>query len=274
MIKRAAVLGLGLIGALAFAQTLKPGEVPTRLRIDPPGKSPWVKSKTSLAQIATKVGAATKGLQNTSADLIILVQTPEGQGYFTTPTLDFRVMGGKLYRVDYVVLHEVPFSASTANDGKRRTLRLDDKIIQMAPDHQLNATRLKGSSLVRLFETDFPRMMFQGLTDGVDAWKPVLTAWGAGLDGYKTTVEERTMKHQGQTFRHYRIHAQRTGAAVKTLGQSTFEIVIDASRYLPVTVRHVRVDPKGKTWAMMWTASFRFKQHLTLNEMVIGNRKN
>lgn len=274
MIYRAWVVGIGLAGAIASAQTPKPGEVPSRLRIDPPGRAPWVKSKTSLAQIGDKVANATMRLTNTAADLIILVQTPEGQGYFTTPTLDFRVMGGKLYRVDYVVLHEVPFSCSTANDGKFRTVRVDEKIVQMATNHKLDATRLKGASLVRLFETDFPRIMFQGLTDGVDAWKPVLAALGAGLDGYKTTVEERTMKYQGQNFRHYRIHAQRAGAAVKTLGQSTFEIVIDASRNLPVTVRHVRVDPKGKTWAMMWTASYRFNQHLTLKDMVIGTRKN
>lgn len=257
-----------------MAQGPQPGEVPARMRINAPGKAPWTKSKTTVNQVAAKVADATMRMQNTSADLIVLVQTPEGQGYFAAPTLDMRVMGGKLYRVDYVVLHEVPFSCSTANDGKTRVVRVDEKIVRMPSSQKLEATNVKGAALLNLFETDFPRMMFQGLTDGVDAWKPVLAGWASGLNGYKTTVEERTMKHQGQTFRHYRIHAQRTGAAVKTLGQSTFEVVIDASRSLPVTVRHVRVDPKGKTWAMMWTASYRFKQNLTLNDMVIGTRKN
>jgi len=243
------------------------------MRIDAPGTKPWIKSKMSVTQLAQKVADATMRLQNTGADLIVLVQTPEGQGYFAAPTIDFRVMGGKLYRVDYVVLHEIPFSCSTANDGQTRTVRLDDKIIKMESSRKLQATGVKGSALMRLFETDFPRMMFQGLTDGVDAWKPILAGWAAGLDGYKVAVEERTMKHEGQTFVNYRIHAQRTGAAVKTLGQSTFEVILDGKRFLPVTVRHVRVMPKGQTWAMMWTSSYRFRQNYTIADMTIGNKK-
>lgn len=272
MMRGVTVSCLVLASLVAWAQAPKAGEVPTRMRIEPPGKAPWKKSKVTAAQLGQKVGDATMRIQNTGADLIVLVQTPEGQGFFSAPTIDFRVMGGKLYRVDSVVLHEIPFSSSTANDGKTRTVRVNDKIVKMNANQTLQAARLKGADQIRLFETDFTRMMFQGLTDGIDAWKPILQGWASGVDGYKSTIEERTMKHMGQTFRHYRVHAQRTGALVKTRGQSTFEIIIDADRMLPVTVRHVRVDPKGKTWAMMWTASYRFKQVYTLEDMTIGTK--
>jgi len=272
------MMKVGYVGVVAMlavagvAQQPKPGQVAARMRIDPVGTKPWVKSNLTVAQLAQKVADATVRLQNTGADLIVLVQTPEGQGYFAAPSLDFRVMGGKLYRVDYVVLQKIPFSCSTANDGKTRTVRLDNKIVKMESARKLQAVNVKGSALLKLFETDYPRMMFQGLTDGVDAWKPVLAGWASGVDGYKVAVEERTMKHQGQTFKNYRIHAQRTGAAVKTLGQSTFEVILDGTRFLPVTVRHVRVMPKGDTWAMMWTASYRFKQTYRLEDMTIGTK--
>lgn len=266
-------MALALVGAEA-QQASKAGVVPSDMKIDRPGTKPWTKSKLSVAQLAQKVADATLRIQNTAADMIILVHTPEGQGFFSTPNVELRIMGGKLYRVDYVVLHEIPFSCSTANDGKTRTVRLDQKIVKMDANRKLDATLLRGTALLRQFETDFSRMMFQGLTDGVDAWKPVLAGWAAGADGYKVSVEERTMKHQGHTFTNYRIHAQRVGPLVKTLGQSTFEIVLDGTRHLPVTVRHVRVKPKGETWAMMWSASYRFNQRFSIEDMVIGNRKN
>jgi hypothetical protein len=140
-----------------------------------------------------------------------------------------------------------------------------------AATYRLPAAKLKGDTLVGLFEIDFSRLAFQGLTEGVDAWRDIIGGWSKGANGYKATIEQRTMKYQGRDVLSYRIHAQRTAAAAKKYGASAVEVVIDGRRFLPVTIRVVRTDTKGKSWLAQWQAAYRFNQTIRPDEMQLGN---
>lgn len=261
---------------IAVGQTKRPGVVPQKLppsvdRVTPPGQAGWKPSKMTLATLADRLAKATSELKNTKAQLHIDVTTPEGRAMFATPSVLLSVMNRTYYRVDFVAIQRVPFSCSMANDGKTRHVRMDKNVKRMPASTPLAAAQnVTGDKLVRLFDVDFPRLMFQGLTEGKDAWKPILTGWSKGVDGYKAIVEERTVVYQGNKFFNYRIRADRSAAAAKKLGTSTFEIIIDGNRFLPVTVRNVRKDENGKSWSAIWAAMYRFNERITAKDVMIG----
>lgn len=247
----------------------QPTPAPKFVSISPAGTKNWKRSTMTVASLAKRVASATAGLKRTTASLSIDVQTPEGQGFYRAPSVVLRVIDEKRYRVDYVVFQQLPFSATLSNDGKQRKVRLDNKIATLPPTAKLPAaSAVRGDALVQLFETDFARLAFQGLTEGVDAWSPVLNGMGRGVLGYKTVVEERRMTYQGQNFLSYRVLATRKGAGNKPC---TFEIVVDGKKFLPVTIRNVRMDAKGKEWMAQWTASYRFNQTIAAKDLKLGS---
>lgn len=264
MVKRASVLGWVIVAAVAGAQGKKPVEIAAS------GTQSWKPTRMTFATLAQKVSAATAGLKATRADLNVFVRTPEGQGMFFSPSVVLRVKDAMHYRVDYVVVQRIPFSATLVNDGKKRGIRADTKVEWKPASYRLPATKLKGDLLVGLFEIDFARLAFQGLTENQDAWKDIITGWTRGTNGYKAILEERKMRYQGKDILNYRIRAQRTAAAAKKFGASTVEVVFDGRRFLPVTIRVVRTDQAGKSWLAQWQAAYRFNQTIPPSEMQLG----
>lgn len=251
-------------------QTKQPTPAPKFVEISPAGSANWKPSKVTVGDLAKKVSFATANLKKTLAYLTVNVQTPEGQAWFKPPSVLLRIIDSKLYRVDYVVVQSIPFSASLVRNQKERIFRLDTKVLKTSLTGKLPAAyKVTGNALVPLFETDYSRLAFQGLTEGVDAWVPVLTGMSKGVSGYKTTVEERRMKYRGQDFLSYRILATR-GVSDKKPGASTFEIVLDGKRFLPVTIRNVRRDSAGKEWMSQWTSSYVFNQTIPIKDIRLG----
>lgn len=255
-----AALCMGFSGA----QGKKPVEIAAT------GTQNWRPTKMTFAEIAQKVSSATSSLKSTTAELNVFVRTPEGQGMFFTPSVVIKVKDNLHYRVDYVAVQRIPFSATLVNDGVKRGIRADNKVEWKAATYRLPAAKLKGEALVGLFEIDFSRLAFQGLTEGVDAWRDIIKGWASGANGYKAAIEERKVKYQGHDFLSYRIRAQRVGALAKKFGASTVEVVIDGKRFLPVTIRVVRTDTQGKSWLAQWQAMYRFNQAIKPAEMQMG----
>ncbi len=264
------VIGVGTIALAGQKKATKPSV--SELKISAPGQGNWTRSQVTLTQLAQKVAAATMGLKNTTAEMRVDVTTPEGTAVFMTPSVALRIRDASHYRVDYVVIQKVPFSASLAFDGRSRRVRLDSELTTLKGTGKIPAAlKVTGDRLVALFDIDFPRLAFQGLTEGVDAWKSVFMGWARGVDGYKPVVEERRMTYQGVKYLNYRILVQRTGPAKAKLGVSTFEVVLDGKRFLPVTIRNVRTDAKGGKWSAQWVAAYKFNQKLTDVDFKLGS---
>lgn len=244
---------------------------PAFVTIPGKGTERWKSTAMKADVLAKRMAAAVKNLKGVKADLLIDVQTPLGQGRFLSPSVALKIGDSTHYRIDYVVIQAQPFSCSIVNDGMMRKVRLDDKIIPIKGIGPFGvAAGAKGATLVRLFEMDYSRMAFQGLTEGIDAWEPLLASWMQGVDGFQVRVEERTMEYQKHKFHHYRIVATRTGEMVKKLGPSQFEIVVDGDRFLPTTIKNVRKDNKGKSWQSQWAVVYRFHQNVTRADLNFG----
>ncbi len=252
------------------AQVKKPVKAPS-VKITSLGQANWKKTSMTLPELARRVSAATMGLKNTTAQLHVSCETPEGIAGFASPSIVLRVKDGMHYRVDYVVLQNVPFSASLISDGNQRRARFDSQLTTFARNAKLPvATKYRGDQLVGVFDFDFTRLAFQGFTEGVDAWQPVLLGWGRGVNGYKATVEERRLTYQGVKYLNYRVVAERVGTAKTKFGPSTFEVVVDGKLFLPVTIRNVRKDTKGGSWQTLWAAMYKFNQKITTAELGFG----
>jgi hypothetical protein len=221
----------------------------------------WKPAKTTAAALAKQIAMSTKGAKNLYCYSQLIVQTSDGHGIYKG---EIKVGSATRYKVDYVQIRPDPQNGVLLADGATRRSMLSGKVspplplTQPFPDSSSNA-----ATLVERFPNEFSRFMFQGATDGRDAWTPLITGWSQGMGGYAMKLQERKIVFNNRTFHNYRILLERTPAAAKKLGKSTVEVVFDASRYLPVTVRETRVDLKGKEWIIQWAGQYKFDQKFT-----------
>lgn len=245
--------------AKVFSEAVKPK----------PGDNLWRPTKLSVAQLAAKVEASVRNIKNTEVAIKMLAQTSEGRGQFDGI---MRIRDNRNYRMDTFVVKPQPVTAIYTSNGKSRFVLYDG---QFKPKSGFPAgTRLASATsdpkkLVQLFPIEFGRLMFQGLTDGLDSWGPVLNAWNAGATGYKVKIEERVMTYAGKKILTYRVLADRTPAAAKTQGSSKIELRVDGTNFLPVTVRETRVDLKKKTWIIQWSSIYSFGKKFNADDFRI-----
>ncbi len=237
-----------------------------------PGDKLWKPSKLTVDQLAKKVEAAVRSLKNTEVTVNMLAQTAEGRGQFDGI---MRIGDNRHYRIDTFVVKSEPVTAIYVNNGKSRFVLYDG---QFVPKNGMPAASRHPSAtadpkkLVSIFPSEFGRVMFQGLMDGLDSWAPIFNAWKSGAAGYKVKMEERVMAYQGQKYLTYRLRATRGGAAVKKLGKSEIEVSVDGARFLPVTVKEMRVDLKKKPWITHWAGLYKFNKKFSQADYAITSQ--
>jgi hypothetical protein len=223
-----------------------------------PGENLWRPTKMTAAQLAIKVGVATKSLKGTAATMKILAQTSLGQATFDGV---MRIGDNRHYRIDTFIIKPEPLTGIFLNNGTKRFVFVDGKFVPtggIPSGQRIPSATSDPKKLVSIFPSEFGRIMFQGLTDGIDPWTPLLNAWASGVGGYGMKVEERVMTYQKTTYLTYRLKMSRSAGAAKTLGKSDLEIMVDGARFLPVTLKETRVDLKKKTWIVQWSAIYEF----------------
>jgi hypothetical protein len=239
--------------------------------IPPPRASGWQKTNTRLPDLAKKVATSVSGMKDTYGEFTTNVETPEGTGFFEGK---LKVQDNRTYFVDFVVIAAKPFSGTLAADGQQRVFRIDENISQpQSVTAPLPISKTDPRVMIQVWPEDFSRLAFQGLTEGRDAWEPVLNGLAKGLGGYKTTLEERKVTTGGKEYVSYRVLANRAADASKKVGASNLEIIIDAKRYLPVTIRAVGKDEKGGNWKVQWSARYRFGQRFEPQEFTLGTMR-
>jgi hypothetical protein len=226
----------------------------------------WVASSMSAEELASKIGKAMMSMRDTSGKLYTLVETPQGQGGFNH---ELKIKDNHTYHIDFIVPQDRPLDSAMVANGQYRMAHIGSKWIGPVPANApLPGTQASPTQLAKLWGQDFTRMIFQGLTDARDPWKPVVSAWLKGAGGYSVKVEERHIPYQGHDFFDYRLLAERNPEQAKKLGKSSIEIVVDGYRYIPVTIRSVETDKKGGNWKTMWTSHYKFKQKFTAADFV------
>lgn len=230
------------------------------LQIPAPQTRDWKSAeKMTPKLLAQKVGEAMKNLKNTYGEATTIIETPEGNG---TVKSRIQVVDAKHYQIEFPVIERIPKSGEVRSDGKLRLIRSGSGLEPQKPATWVDPkSNRSGTELATTFSKEFPRSMFYGLTDGKDAWKSIGESWSNGGNN-SVRIEERTMEAQGRKFRHYRLYVSRTPAAEKKLGKMTMEIVIDAERYLPVTVRMNEAAPGGKAFKVNWSTGWRFNEKI------------
>lgn len=110
---------------------------------------------------------------------------------------------------------------------------------------------LPNAELIQKWMKDFPEWSFGSLTDDQKTWRALLKALSGPDSGFKTTVEQRTMKVNGDKKLFYRILTTSTKDK-----DFLIEIRVDAKRMLPVSII---VNQNPETSAQ-WFASYGFHQ--------------
>jgi hypothetical protein len=224
----------------------------------------WHKSPLSAQQIASKVAAATSGMHNTSGHNFVLVETPEGHGEYEG-TLS--VQDQKRFKIDYVAVQRMPQKSVVVANGTKKMVKVGDKWIPpVSIGKPLPVASTSTQGMMQTWDADFSRLIYQGLTDRADPWVPLVSQWSKGADGYKLATEERIIQSNGKKVVDYRLKAVRSPQAAKKLGESSYEIVIDGKRFLPVTIREVRKDPKGQQWKVQWMGGYSFNKSFAQSE--------
>lgn len=216
----------------------------------------WVASKLSASALAAKVKTAVVGMKAIEGGFRMLYQTSEGRGEQTGVLL---VQDKTHYRIDGTMLTPMPTAFAFVANGKERLIRRGSKVLPPMPlTSKLAGAKLAPTAYAKFFPIDFSRMMFQGLTDGVDAWGPLTQSLAQGGEGYNLRIHERTMTANGTKYLSYRLSGSRTGAALQKLGPSSYEFIIDGTRFLPVSVSVDWVDGKKKKWMAKWSGAYKF----------------
>lgn len=239
--------------------------IPDPPKPDQPGQKNWSATQVKALDVAKKTAAAIAGMRNTYGESVTHMTTPEGNA---TVMLYYKIQDAKNFRVDFVIPKSIPARGAVLADGRGKRALGEKK---MGPSMPLSfaseESKLSDAQVVRRWPLEFSRLMFTGFTDSKDSFVRMIRALARGEGGFKLTFEERTMPLRGSTVRNYRFYAVRSREAMKKYGPCEFEVVVDGTRFLPVTVRVDSKDASGKPWKQQWSGGWRFNQKFKPGEV-------
>lgn len=252
-----------LVATLSLAQTKAPAQkAPAR-----PKFPDYVASKVSLEKIASNTGTSMMRLKGTEGQFTVNSITSEGRSQIAGVV---RIQSVDHYRLDSVFLAPVPFGNCFTGDGQRRFLRIGTKMLTpMLVRQQLAAVKMTPKQMADRFFTDYSRMLFQGVSERKDAWVPLFQ--GFKQQGYKLKVTERRMTFQGRKYLDYKIVGDRAADPTGAHSKAHFEVIVDGTYWLPVTVEVSWVDAKKKPWRSNWACGYAFNRKFTAKELSMTN---
>lgn len=229
-----------------------------KVDIPKPGDKGWGKTSMTAATLAKNVNAAISRMAKTYGEANTFVRTPEGRARAQSL---FRIQDSRTFRADFIASGLIPKTGVVLSNGKeKRRVVASESTMTAKVGTPLKDAKLTPEQVLSKWPREFSRLMFLPLTDGVDSWTPLLTRLQKGEGGFKTVIEERTLISYGKPVKNYRVRAARSETAAKKLGKCEIEMVIDAQRFLPVTVRVVSTDAQGKPWEQQWSGGWGFNR--------------
>jgi hypothetical protein len=223
--------------------------------------------------IAENIEKALRNLQDTTGTIKVAYESPDGNGTFDQ---DLRVKDSTRFKVPFIVIGDAPLVCEAVANGTQR-------MIQYGPEWRdkssVNAPLKDYTSLAApdpMWQRDFTQMVYQPLTHSLISWPSIIRSWTNGDQGYRLSIDSRDLplkltdpKGQVHTYdaEDFRLHAVRDASASAKYGKSEIEVVVDAQRWLPKTIRSIYTDKSGKkTWKIIWTCAYRLHQKVTSSD--------
>lgn len=225
--------------------------------IAPRGNGGWAEVKLSPTDVAGKMDAAMKGLKNVTCIATLVGSTPNGK--IMPSTFPAYIKDAKTFRISYMKLDAgVPLTGMATADGTY-TVQLKEGGMT-TPRKLANTGAWDGKALVAGWPTNFAEHVFDGLAVRNGLWTALVQGWMSGAGGYRLSIEERVTPFQGRNVKNYRYVAERpTGQGGKN---EQVEVVVDGQIFLPVTIRTVGYDAKGRETKVQWSGDWKNNQIL------------
>ena len=233
------------------AATLEMPPIPAK------GNGGWAVVKLSPTDVSGKMDAAMQGLKNVTCIATLVGTTPLGK--IMPSTFPAYIKDAKTFRISYMKLAEgVPLTGIATADGVYT--------IQMREGGMTDPKKLGSGgawdrkTLVSGWPANFAEHVFDGLTVRDGLWTALVKGWMSGSGGYTLSLEERVTPYQGRNIKNYRYVAERsTGKDGK---KEQVELVVDGQIFLPVTIRTVAYDAKGRETKVQWAGDWKNNQIL------------
>jgi hypothetical protein len=230
---------------------------PKVFNIPKTGTATWTKTDMNPQELAAQIGKQMSSMKGVHGKIVVTITTPAEHGRAEG---EVRVKDGAAYDIDFPVVKKTVDGGKIKADGKTRLIRSSaegqaDRKPVSAPTPD---AKLTPAELARQWPKRFPRLVFLGVTDGKDPWKPLVEELVSGRSGFQTEVGERVTPFRGQMVKNYRIVAKRTPEAAKKLGPCEMEMIFDAKYQMPVSIRVNLTDPKEGQYKILWQAGWNF----------------
>lgn len=234
------------------------------VKIPKEGTGQWTRSAVKASELAPKVAKAVAAMKATEGSARCYIKTPEGQAQALK---SYKIQDSKHFRLEYLQMEGIPRQGFLLADGKNKTkIVIGSKAEVVGVNANFPGSKLSAEEIFKRWPRDFMRLMLLPLSDGIDSWSIVLSKLEKGEGGFKTQIEQRLMEYRGRFFTSYRVLAKRQPNVAKTAGECEIEMVIDAQRFLPVTVRVISTDSEGGRWDQQWSANWTFQKKFKLEE--------
>lgn len=217
------------------------------------GTSDWRPSKMPAQQIAAKAESVMKSLTGADAAVSMKINMPlgNGVGYFTN-----QFKSPSVFHLEYPEYTKTGLAQTTliVNTGRMaRFSHLYPKVKTNAKDREFNVS--SDAALVEDFAKEFSHYIFGSKLGGNATLGRFVAAASKGVNGYKVSVDERTMKQGSRQFKNFRIVAQRKKIGSKP--ETRIELVFDAGIGLPVNIQ-TNYGSYTAGWLCRWRNNQKF----------------
>jgi hypothetical protein len=215
----------------------------------PPKSGRWVKSATPAQIVAKSAETRLSTLKNVQGEATAKVDI---EGSVGMSVAKLAIDNPKLFYLEYPRIQTSPANLQkevlVANGQSYATNALGTTgWSTMKP---VASFRNEGKSEIRSWITDFPRALLSALQGG----KPISNLLAdAQKQGLQISVERQTILARGRQVVQDRLLIARKPEEVAKKGSLAYEIVVDDTFKLPVTLRASVKPPNRKETSVMWT---------------------
>ena len=224
--------------------------------IDREGTGGWDVASNDLTGLGSLIDDALANLKVSMAEAVLTWEIadkndPEKKDNMRLQPV-IKIDDGRTFSIDFALPETQGSWNRFVGDGSRRAVRIDGKWIEQEEFTARRAPKMSRAEVAD-WPMSFPEGMFSFYFRSQDAWAPLFSAWQAGVAGYSAIVEKQLVRKGTVQRELYRVVAK-----TESGDPTEVEIIIDAVRMLPLTVRAIRSGPGGGESRIFWTASWAF----------------
>jgi hypothetical protein len=222
--------------------------IDSRLAISPPGSKGWKPEPNQMVSEAEKMDRALLDLRESLASTQLIAKYKDGT--FDVKS-DWKIRDDRTFSIQYFSPDSGPQQNLLRGDGKRRVELAFGEWKNLPPYGEKPKS---GDVSLEKLPLTIVRSMASPFRTGEPVWGPLIGALARGEGGYTLKSESQVVQVHGKERKILRYIAERSKPT-----KATVEIVVDAQRSVPLTVRASEERPDGGEDRVMWTAKWSFQ---------------